>query len=261
LKNNPRVSIITVCFNSAKTIEDTIKSVLTQTYKNIEYIIIDGGSTDNTLEIIQQYKDDIAVIVCEKDNGLYDAINKGIGLATGEIVANLNSDDFYIDNNVIGDVVAKFEQEKTALLYSDLYYVEAENTDKVTRYWKSGIYTKGAFYKGWMPPHPTFFVKKEVYDKYGVFNLQLKSAADYEIMLRFIHKYECTVSYLNRVTVRMRVGGVSNASLANRIKANREDKLAWKINGLKPKPFTFILKPLSKISQFLNKNHHKQKTP
>lgn len=257
MKNNQKVTVITVCYNSAKTIEDTIKSVLTQNYNNIEYIIIDGCSTDNTLDIINQYKNEIAVIVSEKDNGLYDAINKGIGLASGDIVANLNSDDFYIDENVITDVAAKFDKENTDLLYTDLYYVEEENTDKVTRYWQSGAYTKGAFYKGWMPPHPTFFVKKSIYKKYGVFNLKLKSAADYEIMLRFIHKYECTVSYLNRVTVRMRVGGVSNASLANRIKANREDKLAWRINGLKPKPFTFILKPLSKISQFFNKNNCK----
>jgi glycosyltransferase len=248
-----KVSIITVCFNSAKTIEDTIKSVLSQKYKNIEYIIIDGLSTDNTLEIINKYKNEVDVIVSEKDEGLYDAINKGIDLASGEIIANLNSDDFYIDENVISDVVEKFKKEKTDLLYTDLYYVEEEKTNKVTRYWKSGAYKKGAFYKGWMPPHPTFFVKKEIYNKYGVFNLKLTSAADYEIMLRFIHKYECTVSYLNRVTVRMRVGGVSNASLVNRIKANREDKLAWKINGLEPKLLTFILKPLSKLNQFFSK--------
>ena len=253
MENKPKVTIITVCYNSAATIEDTIQSVLSQTYSNIEYIIIDGLSTDNTLEIVNKYKGQIAKVISEKDAGLYDAINKGIGLASGAIIANINSDDFYSDNNVIADVVTKFEQEKTDLLYTDLYYVEAENTDKVKRYWKSGAYKKGAFYKGWMPPHPTFFVKKEVYKKYGVFNLNLKSAADYELMLRFMHKYECTVSYLNRVTVRMRVGGVSNASLANRIKANREDKKAWKMNGLKPKPFTFILKPLSKLNQFINK--------
>jgi len=249
-----KISIITVCYNSAETIEDTIKSVLSQNYKNIEYIIIDGLSTDNTLEIINQYKNEISVIVSEKDNGLYDAINKGIGLASGDIIANLNSDDFYIDENVITDVVEKFEKENSDLLYTDLYYVEEVNTDKVTRYWKSGAYKKGAFCKGWMPPHPTFFVKKDIYNKYGVFNLDLKSAADYEIMLRFIHKHECTVSYLNRVTVRMRVGGVSNASLANRIKANREDKKAWLINGLKPKPYTLLFKPLFKIGQFFKKN-------
>ncbi len=250
---NPKISIITVCYNSAKTIEDTILSVINQTYNNIEYIIIDGLSTDNTLEIVNKYKNKIAKVVSEKDAGLYDAINKGIGLATGEIIANLNSDDFYIDNNVIADVVAKMEDEKSDTLYADLYYVDEIDTNKVTRNWVSGAYKKGMFFKGWMPPHPTFFVRKSIYDKYGKFNLELKSAADYEIMLRFIHKHECSISYLPRVVVRMRVGGVSNSSLKNRLKANREDKRAWEINGLKPKPFTLIFKPLSKVLQFVRK--------
>jgi glycosyltransferase involved in cell wall biosynthesis len=249
-----KVTIITVCYNSATTIEDAIQSVINQTYTNIEHIIIDGLSTDNTLDIVNKYQDKITKVVSEKDAGLYDAINKGIGLATGEIIANLNSDDFYIDKNVIADVVAKMEEEKSDTLYADLYYVEAGNTNKVVRNWVSGNYKKGMFFKGWMPPHPTFFVKKSVYDKYGSFNLELKSAADYEIMLRFIHKNNCSISYLNRVIVRMRVGGVSNASLINRIKANREDKKAWQINGLKPKPYTLLLKPLSKIGQFLKGN-------
>lgn len=252
--SNHKVTIITVCYNSAKTIEDTIQSVINQTYSNIEYIIIDGLSTDNTLEIVNQYKDKIATIVSEKDNGLYDAINKGIGLATGDIIANLNSDDFYIDNNVISDVVAKMEGEKSDTLYADLYYVDAIDTNKVTRNWVSGQYKSGMFFKGWMPPHPTFFVRKRVYDNYGKFNLELKSAADYEIMLRFIHKHECSISYLPRVTVRMRVGGVSNVSLINRLKANREDKRAWKLNGLKPKAYTLIFKPLSKVLQFVKKS-------
>ena len=250
---NTKISIITVCYNSAKTIEDTILSVINQTYNNIEYIIVDGLSTDNTLEIVNKYQDKIAKVVSEKDAGLYDAINKGIGLATGEIIANINSDDFYIDNNVIADVVAKMEDEKSDTLYADLYYVDEIDTNKVTRNWVSGAYKKGMFYKGWMPPHPTFFVRKSVYDNYGKFNLKLKSAADYEIMLRFIHKHECSISYLPRVVVRMRVGGVSNSSLKNRLKANREDKKAWEMNGLKPKPYTLIFKPLSKVLQFVKK--------
>lgn len=250
---NPKVSIITVCYNSAKTIEDTIQSVINQTYDIIEYIIVDGLSTDNTLEIVNKYQDKIAKIVSEKDAGLYDAINKGIELATGEIIANINSDDFYIDNNVITDVVAKMEEDKSDTLYADLYYVDTISTNKVTRNWVSGQYKKGMFFKGWMPPHPTFFVRKSVYDNYGKFNLELKSAADYEIMLRFIHKHECSISYLPRVVVKMRVGGVSNASIKNRLKANREDKKAWEMNGLKPKPFTLIFKPLSKVLQFVRK--------
>lgn len=249
----PKVSIITVCFNSEKTIEETIQSVLNQTYKNIEYIIIDGLSTDNTLEIVSKYKEKITKIVSEKDKGLYDAINKGIEMATGEIIANINSDDFYIDNNVIADVVTKMEEEKSDTLYADLYYVDAINTNKVTRNWVSGAYKKGMFFKGWMPPHPTFFVRKSIYNNYGKFNLELKSAADYEIMLRFIHKHECSISYLPRVIVRMRVGGVSNVSIKNRLKANREDKRAWEMNGLKPKAYTLIFKPLSKVLQFVKK--------
>lgn len=250
---NPKVSIITVCYNSAKTIEDTIQSVINQTYDNIEYIIVDGLSTDNTLEIVNKYKEKITKVISEKDAGLYDAINKGIGLATGEIIANLNSDDFYIDNNVIADVVAKMQEENSDTLYADLYYVDEIDTNKVVRNWVSGNYKKGAFFKGWMPPHPTFFVRKKVYNNYGKFNLELKSAADYEIMLRFIHKHECSISYLPRVVVRMRVGGVSNASIKNRLKANREDKRAWEMNGLTPKPYTLIFKPLSKVLQFVRK--------
>lgn len=250
---NPKVSIITVCYNSEKTIEDTLQSVINQSYPNIEYIVIDGVSTDNTLSIINKYKDKITTIVSEKDNGIYDAINKGIKLATGDIVANLNSDDFYIDNNVINDVVATFEKDKTDTLYADLYYVDAVDTNKIVRYWKSKKYTEGLFLKGWMPPHPTFFVKKEVYDKHGLFDLQFKSAADYEIMLRFIHRFKTSIAYLPRVIVKMRVGGVSNASLKNRIKANKEDRRAWEVNGLKPTAFTLIFKPLSKLMQFVRK--------
>jgi glycosyltransferase len=251
----PKVTIITVCYNSEKTIEDTIQSVINQDYPNIEHIIIDGLSTDNTLEIVNKYKDKITKVVSEKDKGLYEAINKGINLATGDIIANLNSDDFYIDTNVIEEVVAKMEFDKTDTLYADLYYVDATDTNKITRHWKSGDYKVGLFFKGWMPPHPTFFVKKEVYANYGKFNLAFKSAADYELMLRFIHKHQCSISYLPRVVVKMRIGGVSNSSLLNRIKANREDKKAWIINGLKPKPYTLLFKPLSKIGQFLKKSN------
>jgi glycosyltransferase len=247
-----KVSIVTVTYNSAETIEDTIKSVLNQDYNNIEYIIIDGVSKDNTLEIVNKYKDKIALIVSEKDKGIYDAIAKGIDKATGEVVVALNSDDMYASNDVISKVVELFKSSHADAVYGDLNYVDRNDTTKTIRKWKSGNYKKGHFLKGWMPPHPTFFVKKYCYAKYGSFNLSLRSAADYELMLRFIHKYEIKVAYLPKLIVNMRTGGQSNVSFKNRFKANREDKKAWEINGLKPGLFTLIRKPLSKIKQYFH---------
>ncbi|HCA83157.1 MAG TPA: glycosyl transferase [Flavobacteriales bacterium] len=248
-----KVSIITVCYNSAATIGDAIQSVVSQNHPDIEHIIIDGGSGDDTLKIINQYKNNIAHLVSEPDKGIYDAMNKGIALASGEIVGILNSDDLYADENVVRDVIALFQKENCEGVYADLVYVDRENTSKINRYWKAGTYKKGAFRKGWMPPHPTFFVKRSVYGRLGNFTTALKSAADYEIMLRFIHKHEISLVYLPRVIVRMRAGGKSNVSLRNRIRANREDKQAWVMNGLRPGLFTLIRKPLSKVFQFIKK--------
>ena len=248
-----KVSIITVCYNSEATIEHTIKSVLGQSYTNIEYILIDGKSTDGTLDIIGKYKNSITTIVSEPDKGMYDAINKGIQLCSGELVAILNADDFYIDENVISDVMSKIEEEKAESLYADLYYVEEKDTSKVVRNWVSGKYNRKSFLYGWMPPHPSFFVRKRVYDQYGLFNLQLKSAADYELMLRFLYKNNVSTCYLPRPIVRMRIGGMSNVSLKNRIKANKEDRKAWEINGLQPKSFTLFVKPLRKLIQYVKR--------
>lgn len=247
-----KVSIITVAYNSESTIEDTIKSVLAQDFKEIEYIIIDGGSTDKTLEIIEKYKAQISIVVSEKDNGIYDAMNKGVNLANGDVVGILNSDDFYMNTEVISDVMACFTDTIDAV-YADLVYVDQIDTDRITRKWVSGAYKKGAFKKGWMPPHPTFFVRKKVYEKFGTYSLNLKSAADYEFMLRIIHKHCIKLAYLPKVIVKMRAGGESNASFKNRLRANKEDRLAWKMNDLKAGWFTFIRKPLSKIVQFIRK--------
>lgn len=248
-----KVSIITVCYNSQSTIEATIQSVLSQDYNHIEYIIVDGKSTDKTLDIVEKYKQNISKVVSEKDEGIYFALNKGIALATGDIIGILHADDIYTNDKVINDVVKVFESTKADTIYGDLQYVDRNNTNKIIRYWKSGIYKHGMFKKGWMPPHPSFFVKSECYKKYGVFNTILKSAADYELMLRLLHKNNCSTAYLPEVLVKMRVGGKSNKSIKNRIVANREDKLAWTLNDLKPGLFTIIRKPLSKISQFLRK--------
>ena len=245
-----KVSIITISYNSEETIEDTIKSVIAQDYPNIEYIIIDGASKDGTLDIVEKYKEGIAKVISESDKGIYDAMNKGVELATGDLVGILNSDDLYATNDVISNVVNNIGDAQC--LYSDLVYVDRENTDDVTRYWKSEEYQPGWFKKGWMPPHPTFFVRKECYDKYGLYSLSLKSSADYELMLRFIHKNKITVKYLPQTTIKMRVGGQSNVTIKNRLAANKEDRAAWRMNGLSPGTAT-VRKPLSKLTQFLKK--------
>lgn len=246
-----KVSIITITYNSAATLEDTLRSVLEQDYPNVEYIVVDGGSTDGTLQIIEKYRDRIHTFVSENDQGLYDALNKGIGMATGDVIGMLHSDDFYVNPQVISKYVGVFERTRCDAVYSDLYYVDKDNTDKIFRKWKSGTYRAGAFLNGWMPPHPTFFVKREVYQRFGRFNLEFKSSADYELMLRFIHRHHIRLAYLPEFTVKMRVGGKSNQSLQNRINANLEDRRAWVINQLKPRFYTLYLKPLRKLIQFI----------
>lgn len=248
-----KVSIITVCYNSEATIRDTIESVLAQDHQNLEYIVIDGQSTDKTVEILQSYGDRITHFISEADRGMYDGLNKGIQLASGEVVGMINADDFYIDNKVVSDVVSCLEKERADTLYADLYYVDSIDTNQIKRYWQSGEYKQRAFLKGWMPPHPTFFIRKRFYEKYGGFRLELKSAADYELMLRMLHKHQLSVAYLKRVIVKMRIGGMSNASLKNRLRANREDRKAWELNDLKPGAFTFLYKPLRKLIQFVKR--------
>lgn len=248
-----KISIITVSFNAESTIEDTIRSVIGQTYTDVEYIIIDGGSTDATLAIIDKYREQISLVVSEPDKGIYDGMNKGIARATGDYIGILNADDVYVDHSVIEEVVDVLSAEKTDTLYADLNYVQQDDLSKVVRVWKSGKFNHSSFLQGWMPPHPTFFVKKDCYNQYGNFNLQLKSAADYELILRMLYKNECSSSYLGRTIINMRVGGVSNSSIRNRIKANMEDRKAWELNNIRPKWYTLYMKPLSKLIQFLKK--------
>ena len=248
------ISIITVSYNSASTIEDTIKNVVGQTYfNNVEYIVMDGSSTDGTVKIIQKYDDKISKWVSEPDKGIYDAMNKGISMATGDVVGVLNSDDVYAGGDIVSRVADELEKTGADSCYGDLLYVDSVNTDKVKRYWKSGPYKTGLFYGGWMPPHPTFFVRREVYERYGLFNLSLGSSADYELMVRFLLKNGVSTYYIPEVLVKMRSGGVSNASVGNRVRANRMDRLAWKVNSLKPYPWTFWMKPLRKVGQFFSR--------
>lgn len=245
-----KISVITVCYNSVSTIEATILSVLQQSYATIEYIVVDGDSNDGTKSVLEKYRDKITKIVSEKDKGLYDALNKGIKLATGDVIAFLHADDFYTDPTVIEKYVKVFEGGNYDAVYANLFYVDADDTTKVKRKWNSGEYNHGAFLNGWMPPHPTLFVRKEIYEKYGSFNTDFKTSADYELMLRLIHKHKIKLGYLKEFTVKMRVGGQSNSSLNNRIKANLEDRRAWEVNQLKPRFYTLLLKPFRKITQF-----------
>lgn len=249
-----KCTIITVSYNAADTIESTINSVLTQDYNNLEYIIIDGNSSDGTKQIIEKYCDRINKWISEKDNGIYDAMNKGIQLATGDIIGILNADDLYSNNQVITNIVNQFKNVDTDALYGDLKYVLKNDISKTIRYWKSGEYTDGKFLNGWMPPHPTFFVRKNIYNQLGLYRTDMPSAADYELMLRYIHVNKIKVVYLPELITIMREGGVSNKNLINRWKANRDDLRAWQVNNVKPSTFTLILKPLSKLLQFVFKN-------
>jgi glycosyltransferase involved in cell wall biosynthesis len=246
-----KISVITACYNSAETIGDTLRSVISQDYPDVEYIIIDGASKDNTLEIVNAFRDKIAKVVSEKDNGIYFALNKGISLATGDVVALLHADDVYADSTVLSRVMKRFAETGAGCVYGDLHYVDRADTSRVIRNWRSGQYRDGIFRKGWMPPHPSFFLKKAHYDQFGLFDTSFRTAADYELMLRMVGRHKISIAYLPEVLVKMRVGGMSNVSLRNRIRANREDRRAWAVNGLKPGMLTLIRKPLSKLIQFL----------
>ena len=241
-----KISIVTACYNSEKTIERTIQSVLAQTYSNIEYIIIDGGSKDKTLEIINQYANKISRVVSEKDGGIYDALNKGIANSTGDFIGFLHADDAFASNNVIAQI-AHLAQNADAV-YADLQYVSA--TGKVIRHWKSGLFSPKLLKRGWMPPHPTLYVKRTLYSQIGGFDLSYKIASDYDFMLRLLSLDNLRVSYLPQVTVLMMVGGASNKSLKNILQKSKEDYRALKSNKIGGFAALFF-KNFGKIGQFL----------
>lgn len=246
------ISIITATYNSAETIRDCLLSIRQQTVA-AEHIVIDGLSTDATASLVKESAGNKTHLVSEADNGIYDAMNKGIILAQGDVVGILNSDDFYPSDDILSTVLDTFKDPSIEACYGDLLYVDGLDTAKVIRNWHSGVFDHRKFYWGWMPPHPTFFVRRSVYQKYGMFNTELGSSADYEIMLRFLVKHKINASYIPKVLVKMRTGGISNASLRNRIEANRMDRKAWEINGLTPYPWTLWMKPVRKIGQWFFK--------
>jgi len=241
-----KVSIITSVFNNAKHIENAINSVLSQTYKNIEYIVVDGASTDGTINIVNKYKKKIDIFVTEPDKGIYDGLNKGIKLATGDIIAFLHSDDEYYSNNVIEKVIRTFQEKNCEGVYGDLIYVNER--DEIVRYWKSGEFSIEKLKKGWMPPHPALFFKKEIYDKYGLFSLEYKIAADYDFILRVL-KNNPKLYYIPEVLYKMRLGGESNKSIKNIIQKSKEDLKALKNNEIGGF-FTLLSKNFSKLVQF-----------
>ncbi len=247
-----KVSIITATYNSSLTILDCVKSINDQTYANIEHIIIDGLSSDNTLSLLKSVPSRITKIVAEPDNGIYDAMNKGILSSTGDIVAILNSDDIYASNDVVETIVKQFQNnKKLGILYGDLHYVKKDNIEIVIRKWKSMNYYNHFFEDGNVPPHPSTFIKRNIYEKVGVFNLKFKLAADYEFMLRAFKLTELEISYIPLLIVRMRLGGATNKSFRNVISGNIEILNSWKENNLPVPSFLFFKKTLKRLAQFL----------
>ena len=246
-----KVSIITATYNSAKSIESCLCSVLNQNYNDIEYLIIDGESNDQTLTTLNKFVTDFNQIriFSEKDKGIYDALNKGINFASGDIIGFVHSDDFLESNNIIGDIVSMIKSENLDGVYGDLQYVDKNNTQIVIRNWKSSEFNKSLLKKGWMPPHPTLYLKKEVYENHGLFDLSYKISADYDFMLRVFNDSELKFGYLPKVITRMRVGGASNRSLKNIIRKTKEDYRAIKRNNI-GNFTTLITKNTSKLKQF-----------
>ena len=250
-----KISIITSVYNNKETIAEAIESVLAQTYDNIEYIVVDGASTDGTVDVIKKYADKITTFVSEPDKGIYDGLNKGVALATGDVVGFLHSDDLFEDEHVVAKIAETFKVDEVDSIYGDLIYVSKEDTSKVVRYWKSGAYSLKKLENGWMPPHPTFYVKRKVYEAYGAFDTSFKIAADYDSILRFLGREGITTRYIPEILVKMRVGGESNKSLKNLVLKTKEDIRAIENNNVRPLR-CLIFKNLSKIPQFFRR--HKQ---
>lgn len=248
----PLVTVVTVVFNGAGTLEHAIKSVISQDYDNIEYIVVDGGSSDGTLEIINRYSDSIDYWVSARDSGIYDAMNKGIGLASGEVIGFINADDFYSSPAVVGHVAEVFKDANVDACYGDLCYVRQDDVSALVRYWRSSDFMPGSFKRGWCPPHPTFFVRRGIYERLGNFDLGFKLAADVELMMRFLEVHRIRTIRIPEVLVKMRMGGATNRSFANILRQNREILRALRQHGL-PSSLVSLLgsKLISRGRQFV----------
>lgn len=248
-----KISLITVCYNSAATLRDTLESVAAQTHPDIEHLIIDGGSLDATLDLVRAHRRHPGLVVSEPDRGIYDAMNKGLALATGEVVGFLNSDDVLADPDVLARIAGAFESSPVEACYGDLVYVSARDTDRIVRYWQSRPYEPGLCRRGWMPAHPTFYVRRRVYERHGGFDESLRIAADFEICLRLLEVQRLPAAYLPTVLVRMRMGGASNASLRNILRANREVSRALRKHGYRGGWWPILNKLASKLVQLVQR--------
>ena len=244
-----KISLITAVYNNASGLRSSLESSLGQTHQDVERIVIDGGSTDGTLQVLQDCTSKIDQIVSEPDNGIYDALNKGIQLATGDIIGILHSDDLFAGPDILEKIARKFESSSIHLLYGDLCYVSNENPNEIVRYWRAGAFTQSSLPSGWMPPHPTVYVRRELFDKYGLYDTHYRIAADYDWMLRLLTKQTMDVAYFPEVLVHMRTGGASNRSLKNIWKKTCEDYAILKnhqIGGLR----ALLYKNFGKLNQF-----------
>lgn len=242
-----KVSIITTTFNSASTVRDTIESVIAQNYPDIEHIIVDGASKDDTMKIVKSYGDKISHIISEPDRGIYDAMNKGIRAATGDIIGILNSDDFFTSTDVILTVIDTFTHNAIDALYGDVHFVHPDNLNKPVRYYSSKIFKPSLFRYGFMPAHPSFYMKKSCYDQYGLYALDYKIAADYDLLIRYLYKHKVKYQYVEKDFVTMRTGGVSTENMHSRILLNKEIIEACNRYGIKTNMFLLSLKYLYKI--------------
>jgi glycosyltransferase involved in cell wall biosynthesis len=259
---SPTVSIITVSHNSVRTISDTIKSVLAQTYDDIEYIIIDGSSTDGTIELVNSFGKNISKFLSEPDKGIYDAINKGIRLATGDIVGILNSDDFFYDSFVIERIAEQFKENEIDAVFGDARFVDPVRTSKVVRYYSSKYFNTGKFKFGFMPAHPSFYVKRELFEEFGYYKVDYKIAADFELLVRFLYINKIEFRYLEMPFLSMRTGGVSNKSIISKYTLNKEIARACKENGIRTNFFRIYSKYFTKMFEFLgNRNSRHYSIP
>ena len=247
----PTISVITVSYNSRETIADTIESVASQTYPSVEHIVMDGASTDGTLEVLERFRDKLSKIVSEPDEGIYAAMNKGLSLATGDVIGTLNSDDVYVDENVLAMVAEVFRDDSVDVCYGDIFYVDKGDLNRIVRHWKSEPYRSGLFEKGWMPPHPTFFIRRRVLGRVGLFEPRYRFAADFDFMLRALHVQQLRSTYLPRDLVKMRVGGLTNNSVMNVLRGNIEAYRSCRKNGLGVSPLFIARKILRKLPQYV----------